>query len=101
MIASLPDFEQKIILLQYRAQELGVAIDCSPKRHLEIAGDGIEFCWGPAKNKYRRFSFKERERKEIWFELVEKSTCNKDVLNTAIVRLFERRIRGICYLILK
>ena len=36
LVASLPGFEQEITLLQYRAQELGVAIDCSPKHPPEI-----------------------------------------------------------------
>ena len=64
MVASLPDFKNEVTLLQYRAGQLGVAIDCSPKYHPEIAGEAIEFCWGAAKNHYRTFSIKEKKRKD-------------------------------------
>ena len=49
MILNLPDFINEMTLLQYQAQKLGVSIDCSPKYHPEIAGEGIEFCWGLTK----------------------------------------------------
>ena len=52
LIANLPNFKHEKTLLQYRAEQLGVSIQCSPKYHPEIAGEGIEFCWGIAKNTY-------------------------------------------------
>jgi hypothetical protein len=81
IIADLPDFKTEKTLLQYRAEELGVAIDCSPKYHPEIAGEGIEFCWGASKNQYRLYSMKEKKKKENWMGLVRKCTCNQTVLN--------------------
>ena len=44
IVANLPDFKQEITLLQFRAKQLGVSIDCSPKFHPEIAREGIGFC---------------------------------------------------------
>ena len=49
IVANLPDFKQEITLLQFRAKQLGVSIDCTPKFHPEIAGEGVEFCWGLSK----------------------------------------------------
>ena len=66
MITNLPDFKAELTLLQYRAKQLGVAVDCSPKYHPEIAGEGIEFCWGIAKNWYCSKNLKEKKGKENW-----------------------------------
>ena len=79
--------------MQYRAEELGVAIECSPKYHPEIAGEGIEFCWGIAKNFYRKMRLEDKKRRENWLKLVSKCTCNKDVITIASVRNFGKRIR--------
>ena len=54
LLSSLPDFKNEMTLLQYRAEQLGVEIDCSPKYHPEIAGEGIEYVWGFSKGTYRR-----------------------------------------------
>ena len=90
MIANLPDFKSEINLLQYRALQLGVKVDCSPKCHPEIPGEGIEYCWGLAKNTYRRQSIKDKRTKSKYLELVEKCTCNKSVITKQCVRLFGR-----------
>ena len=37
MVQTLPDFQNKLTLLQYCAQQLGFTVNCSPKFHLEIA----------------------------------------------------------------
>ena len=42
----------EVTLLQLHAEKLGVMIDCSPKCHPEIAGEGIEYVWSLAKLKY-------------------------------------------------
>ena len=97
VVSNLPDFKEEITLLQYRAEQLGMKIDCSPKFHPEIAGEGIEFCWGAAKNYYRSFSWKEKKTKENWMRLVKQSTCNKTILPIHRIRLFSRRIR--CYML--
>ena len=47
------DFWNKLTLLQYHAMKLGVTLDCSPKCHPELVGEGIEYLWALAKLKYR------------------------------------------------
>ena len=81
-------------MLQFRAEQLGVQINCSPKYHPEIAGEAIEFCWGLAKNDYRTKRLKDKKRKESWMQLVRDSNCNKNVIKLKSVRLFRRRMRN-------
>jgi len=63
LVSNLPDFKNELTLLQFRAQQLGVRIECSLKYHPEIAGEGIEYCWGLSKNTYRRFPLSEKKNK--------------------------------------
>ena len=93
MIADLPDFKSEITLLQYRAKQLGVEVDCSPKYHCEIAGEAIEYCWGLSKNKYRVYSISRKRTKDKYLELINECICNKTVITKRRVRLFGRKIR--------
>ena len=93
MIQTLPDFKNEITLLQYRAQQLGVTVDCSPKYHPEIAGEGIEYCWALGKNMYRRQSIKDKRTKCKYLQLVQKCTCSEKVITKNCVRLFGKRQR--------
>lgn len=93
IVSNLPDFKQEITLLQFRAKQLGVTIDCSPKFHPEIAGEGIEFCWGLSKNQYIRFSIEEKRTKCKYLELVKKCTCSETIITKKMVRLFGGRMR--------
>ena len=70
-----------------------MTIDCSPKFHPEIAGEGIEFCWGLSKNTYRRFSIEEKRTKSKYIELVKKCTCRDSIITKQMVRLFGKRTR--------
>ena len=67
MISNLADFRNEDTLLQHRAKELGVQIDCSPKYHPEIAGEAIESCWGLSKNTYRFYRIEQKRSKENFF----------------------------------
>ena len=93
IVGNLPDFKQEITLLQFRAKQLGVSIDCSPKFHPEIAGEGIEFCWGLSKNTYRRYSIEDKRTKSKYLKLVRNCICCKTILTKKMVRLFGRRTR--------
>ena len=35
------------------AEELGIGVDATPKGYCEIAGRGIEYCWGKSKLYFR------------------------------------------------
>ena len=97
LVSNLPDFKNETTLLQFRAEQLNVTVNCSPKYHPEIAGKGIEYCWGLGKNTYRRKSIKDKRTKSKYLELVAQCTCNKTVISKQCVRLFRRRQR--CYML--
>ena len=92
MIKNLPDFVNELTLLQHRAHQLGVRIMCSPKFHPEIAGEGIEFCWALAKNRYRQQSLKKKNSKHKFKELVN-ACVHSSVLTKRSVRLFGKCMR--------
>ena len=78
---NLPDFKAELTLLQFRAQQLGVSLQCSPKYHPEIAGEGIEYAWGCSKNYYCRLPMKEKKKsKERFRELVSDAIDTKNNL---------------------
>jgi len=54
LMANCVDFEEEESLLQSMGTKMGVIIDRTPKCHCELAGEGIGYSWGCAKNKYRR-----------------------------------------------
>jgi len=47
MVARMPDFNSEQTRLQYMGTKLGMVVDRSPKYHLEIAGEGVEYSWAP------------------------------------------------------
>lgn len=59
-----PDFKKEITLLQFRATQLNVRVECSPKYHPEIAGEGIEYCWALAKNTYRGYPLRDKKKRD-------------------------------------
>ena len=93
MISNLPDFKEELTLLQFRALQMGVRIECSPKFHPEIAGEGIEYSWGLAKNTYRSFPLKQKKTKEGFRKLVQCSLNPEVVMTKSAVRKFARRQR--------
>ncbi|KAJ1448442.1 hypothetical protein M885DRAFT_574313 [Pelagophyceae sp. CCMP2097] len=50
------DFINETTLLQQLMQDLGHVLEKSPKCHPELAGAGIEYCWGAAKKHYRHIN---------------------------------------------
>jgi len=54
LMANCVDFEEEESLLQSMGTKMGVIIDRTPKCHCELAGEGIGYSWGCAKNEYRR-----------------------------------------------
>ncbi len=53
LMANCLDFEEEETLLQSMGREMGVLVDQTPKCHFEMAGEGIEYSWGCAKNSFR------------------------------------------------
>jgi hypothetical protein len=57
------DFQEEETLLQTMARKMGVMVDHTPKCHCELAGEGIEYSWGCAKNYSCRLPIKEKKYK--------------------------------------
>ena len=67
-----------------------MSIIVTPKYHPEIAGEGIEYCWGMAKKWYRNIPLEENMTKEKFHESV-KSSINQVEVKHA--RKFSGRAR--------
>ena len=89
----LIDFEEEETLLQYHGRLLGVIVDRSPKCHPEVAGEGIEYDWGCAKNYYRRLPMSKKRGKEIFRRSVRDATSRDNILTLKRRRKFSRRAR--------
>ena len=87
------DFLNEKTLLQEIMSQRGIVVLRSPKCHSELAGEGIEYSWGYAKNWYRRLSLKLKRGKDKFHGSV-RETMSTNVLTTQIVRRFARRARG-------
>ena len=48
------DFASEMTLLEKHVFERGHLLIMSPKGHPEIAGVGVEYCWGKAKREFRQ-----------------------------------------------
>ena len=53
-------------------QEQNFTILTSPKYHCEIAGEGIELCWGFMKKSYRSIPHEKKKTKDSFLECVRK-----------------------------
>ena len=87
------DFVEEETLLQYHGRLLGIEVDRTPKCHPELAGEGIEYAWGCAKNAYRRMPLSEKKRKDKFRQSVRRAMCRDTVLTTERMRKFGRRAR--------
>jgi hypothetical protein len=75
---------------------LDVFIDCSPKFHPEIAGEGgIEFCWGLSKNTYRLYPIGDKKKKAVFENSVRKCQCREMILTTKRICSFGKRVHRI------
>jgi hypothetical protein len=58
------DFEEEESLLQSKGRILGAKVDQTPKCHFELAGKGIGYSWGCAKNFFCQQPLKDKRGKE-------------------------------------
>jgi len=68
-------------------------MDRTPKCHCELAGEGIEYAWGCAKNHYRRQPLKDKRGKDNFRRTVRKC-FSRQVVTTERVRMFSQRARA-------
>jgi hypothetical protein len=64
LLRNCNDFINEESMLQYYGRLMGVTFNQTPKCHCEMAGEGIEYSWVAAKNKYRRFPVSTKKGKE-------------------------------------
>jgi hypothetical protein len=93
LMSNLKDFEVQETMLQVKAAEMGILLDRTPKCHCELAGEGIEYAWGCAKNFYRRQPLKDKRGTETFRETVRKC-FTREVITTERVRMFSQRARA-------
>ena len=93
LMESCQDFLSEVTLLQEILGRLGVIVHRSPKCHAELAGEGIEYSWGFAKNFYRRLPICEKRTKDKFKASVSK-VLSREHLTRERVRRFTRRARG-------
>ncbi len=60
-------------MLQSMGRKIGVMIDQTLKCHPELAGEGIEYSWGCAKNFYQCLPLSEKKKKEKFMSSMRKS----------------------------
>ena len=77
-------------MLQSMGRKMGVMIDRTPKCHPELAGEGIEYSWGCAKNFYRRLPLREKKKKEMFMSSVRKSLAQAILNQDRIVKFSKR-----------
>ena len=92
------DFEEEKTLLQKMVENMcdrpgQFLLDRTPKCHCEMAGEGIEYAWGCAKNYYRALPLEENKRGKEKFRASVKKSISRDILTTARCRKFSRRAR--------
>ena len=61
--------------------------------HCELAGEGVEYAWGCAKNHYRRQPLKDKRGKENFRQTVRKC-FSRDILTIEQVRMFSQCARA-------
>jgi hypothetical protein len=83
MLSSCKDFDEEESLLQSMGRKLEVLVDCTPKCHCELAGEGIEYAWGCCKNYYCPLPLKEKKIKASV-----RKCLSRDVLTQTCIRLF-------------
>lgn len=66
LIKKQPDFINELTSLQHMAKEFGSEVECTPKCHPEMAGEGIEYIWAKAKQWYWKFPAEEKKVLQIF-----------------------------------
>ena len=56
IISNCEDFKEETTAMHDLAELLGVEMDKTPKGHPELAGRGVEYCWGKAKMTFRHIN---------------------------------------------
>jgi hypothetical protein len=88
-LSNCPDFKNEKIGIQKLLESRGHILIVSPKCHPELAGSGIEYCWGMADMIFRSIGKKQSTNVEQHIEHV----LGNEVLTLERVWKYERRAR--------
>jgi hypothetical protein len=94
ILSQCPDFRDEETALQHLGSTIGVTVDCTPKFHAELAGEGIEYSWGYAKQVYRRQPVALKKGREKFKALVHRCTDPTTEIHKARVGKFVGRARA-------
>jgi len=92
LLSNCKDFEEEESLLQAMGQKMAVSVDRTPKYHCELAGEGIEYSLGCAKNLYCQKPLSENRKKET-FRATVRQCLSRDNLTTQRIQRFSKGAR--------
>jgi hypothetical protein len=61
-----------------KKRDMEFIIDQTPKCHCKMAGEGIEYSWGFAKNSYHRYAMEDEKRSKEEFRASVKKCLSQD-----------------------
>ena len=91
VLSKCPDFEAETCAFEEEVAERGHIPILSPKGHPELAGVGIEYCWGKSKLHFRRNN---SIKSGSFSKRILDSICTKNVLFLERIRKFARKSRS-------
>jgi len=93
MLARCADFQNEPTAMQELTEDLGHVQEKTPKKHPEIAGRGVEYCWGKSKVHFRHNNNYSSNAANLE-ERVKESMNTADVLTLGRVRKFHHGPTG-------
>ena len=92
-LAECSDFKSEVGALERSVIERGHILLMSPKAHPELAGLGIEYCWGKAKSDFRRNNAMDATRGTVVEDLHKRTVKSLMGIDVLRVRRFARKTR--------
>lgn len=93
LMATCYDFQNEKSSLTILGEDLQVKVRHTPKFHAELAGEGIEYCWGFCKGIYRRLPTASKKGRASFQKLVRECTSPR-IVTKERVRKFSARARA-------
>jgi hypothetical protein len=96
LLSQCKDFKEEMCDLEYLVKELGgrdatISILFTPKHHCELAGEGIEYCWGATKRIFRKLPLKKRK---YWDSFKTSVGECLGKINIIMCQRFSAKVRG-------
>jgi hypothetical protein len=99
ILGSCPDFQGEKSALSEVVETRGHILLLSVKCHPEMAGCGVEYCWGISKRTFRKDNrSRDQQTSKNLVKRVRDTLCHKTVLRLDRVWAFERRTRTYMYM---